>query len=235
MATTGKEKLVKFLKQARSLLFVVLIVLSFRSSIADWNDVPSGSMKPNILEGDRIYVNKLAYDLKVPFTTWHLAAWDNPSRGEVVIFYSPADGIRLVKRVIGAPGDVIELRRNRLFINGKAADYEPLAADVQGEISKEIGPESLGKEFAEETLGSIKHPMMKNPLRPSDHQSYGPVTVPDGKYFMMGDNRDNSNDSRYYGFVDRSQIVGRASRVVVSVDPQHNFKPRWERFFQALP
>jgi signal peptidase I len=235
MATTGKEKLVKFLKQARSLLFVVLIVLSFRSSIADWNDVPSGSMKPNILEGDRIYVNKLAYDLKVPFTTWHLAAWDNPSRGEVVIFYSPADGIRLVKRVIGVPGDVIELRRNRLFINGKAADYQPLGADLQGEISKEIGPEALGKEFAEETLGSIKHPMMKNPLRPSDHQSFGPVTVPDGKYFMMGDNRDNSNDSRFIGFVDRSQVVGRASRVVVSVDPQHSFKPRWERFFQALP
>src|SRR4051794_22368645 len=235
MATTSKEKLVRFLKQARSLVFVVLVVLSFRSSIADWNDVPSGSMKPNILEGDRIFVNKLAYDLKVPFTTWHLAAWDNPARGEVVIFYSPADGVRLVKRVIGVPGDVIELRRNRLFINGNPADYQPLPAGLQGEISKEIGPEALGKEFAEELLGGLKHPMMKNPLRPSEHQSFGPVTVPDGKYFMMGDNRDNSNDSRYYGFVDRGQIVGRASRVVVSVDPQHNFKPRWERFFSALP
>jgi len=217
------------------MLTAAAVILPIKSAIADLNFVPTGSMKPTILEGDFIFVNKLAYDLKVPFTTWHLAAWDNPSRGEVVIFYSPADGIRLVKRVIGVPGDVIELRRNRLFINGKAADYQPLGADLQGEISKEIGPESLGKEFAEETLGSIKHPMMKNPLRPSEHQSYGPVTVPDGKYFMMGDNRDNSNDSRYYGFVDRSQIVGRASRVVVSVDPQHNFKPRWGRFFAPLP
>ena len=97
MATSPwKEKSVRYLKQARSLLFVVLIVLSFRSSIADWNDVPTGSMKPNILEGDRIFVNKLAYDLKVPFTTWHVVEWGNPERGEVVIFYSPADGIRLV-------------------------------------------------------------------------------------------------------------------------------------------
>ena len=76
MATSGwKERSVRYLKQARSLLFVVLVVLSFRSSIADWNDVPTGSMKPNILEGDRIFVNKLAYDLKVPFTTWHIAEW----------------------------------------------------------------------------------------------------------------------------------------------------------------
>jgi signal peptidase I len=235
MDATRKEKLVKFLKQARSLVFVVLIVLSFRSSIADWNDVPSGSMKPNILEGDRIYVNKLAYDLKVPFTTWHLAAWDNPSRGEVVIFYSPADGVRLVKRVIGVPGDVIELRRNALFINGRPADYQPLPAEAQAEISNELGREALGKEFLQETLDALKHPMMKNPLGPSTEQTFGPVTVPEGKYFMMGDNRDNSKDSRYIGFVDRSQIVGRASRVVVSVDPSHNFKPRWGRFFTPLP
>src|SRR5437868_11123609 len=127
MATTSKEKLVKFLKQARSLVFVVLVVLSFRSSIADWNDVPSGSMKPTILEGDRVFVNKLAYDLKVPFTTWHLAEWSSPQRGEIVVFFSPKDGTRLVKRVVGLPGDVVELRENRLIINGTAMDYQPLA------------------------------------------------------------------------------------------------------------
>src|SRR5215210_4682828 len=126
MAKTWKEKSVRYLRQARPFVFVVLIVLSFRSSIADWNDVPTGSMKPTILEGDRIFVNKLAYDLKVPFTTWHLAQWDNPRRGEVVVFYSPQDGVRLVKRVIGEPGDVIELRNNQLFVNGQAADYGSL-------------------------------------------------------------------------------------------------------------
>src|SRR5437868_10747840 len=110
MATTSKEKLVKFLKQARSLVFVVLVVLSFRSSLADWNDVPSGSMKPTILEGDRVFVDKLAYDLKVPFTTWHVIQWGDPKRGAIVVFYSPYDAKRLVKRGIGVPGDTLEVR-----------------------------------------------------------------------------------------------------------------------------
>ena len=236
MATSGwKDRSVRYLKQARSLLFVVLVVLSFRSSIADWNDVPTGSMKPNILEGDRIFVNKLAYDLKVPFTTWHIAEWDNPERGEVVIFYSPADGMRLVKRVIGVPGDVLEMRDNELLVNGKAADYEPLDAATRADIANQLGPRARDFELAVESLGGQKHPMMRETASFNDHRSFGPITVPPGKYFMMGDNRDHSNDSRYYGVVDRSQIVGRASRVVVSVDPQRSYKPRWGRFFAPLP
>src|SRR5688500_5649188 len=130
MGKESKQKVVRFLKQARSFVFVVLLVLSFRSSIADWNDVPTGSMKPSILEGDRIYVNKLAYDLKVPFTTWHVAEWDSPERGEVVVFFSPQDGIRLVKRVIGVPGDVVEMRNNRLYVNGLPASYQPADPDI---------------------------------------------------------------------------------------------------------
>src|SRR5215469_6073582 len=102
-------------KEIRPFLFLALVVFAVRSSLADWNDVPTGSMKPTILEGDRVYVNKLAYDLKVPFTTWHLAQWDNPKRGEIVVFYSPYDGKRLVKRVIGLPGDNIELRNDNLI------------------------------------------------------------------------------------------------------------------------
>src|SRR5829696_6560206 len=118
-----QSKFKRFLNQhVKPFVFVVLVLCMVRSSIADWNDVPTGSMRPSILEGDRIFVNKLAYDLKVPFTTWHLAAWGDPKRGEVVVFYSPQDGVRLVKRVIGEPGDVIELRQNRLLVNGKPAD-----------------------------------------------------------------------------------------------------------------
>ena len=90
-----------------SLLVAVLIATSIKSAIADWNTVPTGSMKPTIVEGDRIFVNKLAYDLKVPYTTFHIAEWDNPKRGEIVVFYSPEDGKRLVKRVVGTPGDTI--------------------------------------------------------------------------------------------------------------------------------
>src|SRR6516162_10613328 len=99
-------------KEIRPLLVMALVVFSVRSSLADWNDVPSGSMQPTILVGDRVFVNKLAYDLKVPFTTLHLAEWSNPKRGDIVVFYSPYDGTRLVKRVVGLPGDSIELRND---------------------------------------------------------------------------------------------------------------------------
>lgn len=235
MGKESKQKVVRFLKQARSFVFVVLVVLSFRSSIADWNDVPTGSMKPNILEGDRIFVNKLAYDLKVPFTTWHLAEWDDPERGDVVVFYSPADGVRLVKRVLGVPGDVLEMRNNRLYINGKAADYQPLDAATAGDLVRQLGGEARLAELANETFEGLNHPLMTKPWSPSDFRSFGPVTVPPGKYYMMGDNRDNSNDSRYYGPVNRGQIVGRASTVVLSLDPGRSYKPRWDRFFTPLP
>src|SRR5262245_17162119 len=89
----------------RPLLVVLVVLFAVRSAVADWNDVPTGSMKPTILEGDRIFVNKLAYDLKVPFLGWRLVKWSNPGRGDVIVFASPADGTRLVKRVVGLPGD----------------------------------------------------------------------------------------------------------------------------------
>src|SRR5882724_11291668 len=116
-------------KEDRPLLILAVVLFSIRSSLADWNDVPTGSMKPTILEGDRVFVNKLAYDLKVPFTTWHIAQWDNPQRGDIVVFYSPHDGKRLVKRVIGLPGDTLELRNNVLWLNGQVTEYKPLAAE----------------------------------------------------------------------------------------------------------
>src|SRR6266478_3998787 len=110
-------------KEIRPLLILALILFSIRSSLADWNVVPSGSMQPTILVGDRVLVNKLAYDLKVPFTTWHIAEWSNPQRGDIVVFFSPKDGERLVKRVIGLPGDTVESRDDRLIINGQPVEY----------------------------------------------------------------------------------------------------------------
>jgi len=226
-----KAKSLRFLRSARPLVFVVLIVLSFRSSIADWNDVPTGSMNPTIIEGDRIFVNKLAYDLKVPFTTWHLATWGDPRRGDVVVFYSPADEVRLVKRVIGEPGDVIDLRANHLFVNGSAAVYQPL----DPEIVKQMGAAASSFEFHAESTGGQTHPVAAIPSINQSARTFGPFTVPPGHYFMMGDNRDNSKDSRFYGPVSRERIVGRASKVVLSLDPDHYYKPRWSRFFRALP
>src|SRR5262245_38988648 len=113
-------------EQIRPLAVMLIVLFSFRSAIADWNTVPTGSMKPTIIEGDRIFVNKLAYDLKFPFTKWHLLEWGDPQRGEIVVFDKPSDGVRLVKRVAAIPGDVIQLIDNRLYINGAPSSYEPL-------------------------------------------------------------------------------------------------------------
>jgi signal peptidase I len=223
---SARKRLAKIWREwVKSILLVVLIVTSFRSAIADWNDVPTGSMKPTILEGDRIVVNKLAYDLKLPFTTWRLATWGDPARGDIVVLYSPADGKRLVKRVIGVPGDFIAMRANHLAVNGSEVSYSPIA--------EELAPANGEQLVQEEQLGSVAHPVMLTPNAPSRH-SFAPIMVPEGSYFVLGDNRDQSLDSRYFGFVDRSMIVGRATAVAASVDPFHHYSPRWSRFFQAL-
>src|SRR5689334_8318177 len=120
----------------RPFLAVAAVVLPFKSAIADINFVPTGSMKPTILEGDIVFVNKLAYDLKVPFTTWHLAEWGNPPRGDVVVLFSPEDELRLVKRLVAVPGDRVELRSNALFINGRKAGYQPLLETALPYVSK---------------------------------------------------------------------------------------------------
>ena len=122
-------------QEIRPLLVLAFVMFSIRSSLADWNDVPTGSMKPTILEGDRVFVNKLAYDLKVPFTTWHMAQWSNPQRGDIVVFFSPKEGQRLVKRVIGLPGDTVELRNEQLIINGQPVQYAPADPGIAAQLS----------------------------------------------------------------------------------------------------
>src|SRR5260221_9678991 len=124
-----------WVKEIRPLLVLALVLFSLRSSLADWNDVPTGSMRPTILEGDRVFVNKLAYDLKVPFTTWHIAEWSNPQRGDIVVFFSPHDGKRLVKRVVGLPGDSLELRNDGLILNGEPVEYKPIAQELLRDVS----------------------------------------------------------------------------------------------------
>jgi len=217
-------------KEIRPLLITAAVLFAVRSSLADWNDVPTGSMKPTILEGDRVYVNKLAYDLKIPFTTVHLAEWDNPRRGDIVVFYSPHDGQRLVKRVIGLPGDSIELRNNTLFLNGKPVEYGPIREDLIRDIS---GSDAAQLQFAAEDLPNRPHAVANWPEVPAK-RNFGPVTVPENHYFMMGDNRDNSFDSRYFGPVDRKRIVGRATAVVISLDRERHWKPRTDRFLSKL-
>jgi signal peptidase I len=215
----------------RPFLAVAAVVLPFKSAIADINFVPTGSMKPTILEGDLVFVNKLAYDLKVPFTTLHLAEWTGPARGDVVVCFSPEDGIRLVKRLVAVPGDTLELQNNVLFINGQRAAYQPPSATALTYVSK---TDLKQARFATETVDQRSHAVMAYPAYASPVRSFGPVVLGNGEYFAMGDNRDNSKDSRYFGIVKRDLIVGKAVGVVASVDKPGSWLPRFGRFFSAL-
>src|ERR1700689_2099236 len=154
-------------------VITIAVLAPLRSAVADWNDVPTGSMIPTILVGDRIFINKLAYDLKVPFTTWQVAKWADPQRGDIVVFPSPADGIRLVKRIVGVPGDRIELRDDHLIINGEPASYALVDNSV---------PSAL---VLNETVSGKAHSLMIQPQQ-SAMRAFGPVRVPPGSYFIMG-------------------------------------------------
>jgi signal peptidase I len=233
------ERLMHLLNRARrllidnrGLLIFFALMMVFRSAVADWMYVPSGSMNPTIVEGDRILVNKAAYGWRIPFTTTRVTHGEDPQRGDIAIFPSPEDGMVLVKRVIGLPGDRVEMRDERLYINGAPADYEPappMAADAQ----LPSATSALAHEYLEEDLDGRGHAIMLLPQRRAD-RSFGPVTVPQGQYLMLGDSRDNSKDSRYIGFVPRDSIVGRAFRVAYSLDAERWYRPRGDRFFTPL-
>jgi signal peptidase I len=201
-------------------LFVVLMIV-VRSSLADWNVVPTGSMKPTIVEGDRIFVNKLAYDLRIPLSHISIYRLADPKRGDIVVFDSKAADTRLVKRVIGLPGDSVEMTDNRLKINGIEARYSKV--EYTG-----------GALFAIESYGGMVHRIELAPAGASRYSSFGPVKVPQDHYLVLGDNRDNSADSRVRGFIPRGEIVGDARSVVMSIDYDHYYLPRRGRFFRDL-
>ena len=210
-----------------AILFIVVAPL--KSAVVDWNWVPTGSMKPTILEGDLVLVNKLAYDLKIPFTTTHVSQWANPQRGDIAVCFSPQNGTRLVKRVVGLPGDTIALRDEVLWVNGEPQTYSARdASPYRREVFEDSKPV-----VAVEHLGTVDHLVMALPGRTA-LRSFGPVTVEAGHYFMMGDSRDNSFDSRFFGSVARDQIVGRASAVLVSFDTSRFLLPRLKRTAQPL-
>jgi len=219
------------------LAFLVLFGV-FRTAIADWNPIPSASMHPNLLEGDVVLVNRVAFDLKVPLTDMVLARLGEPERGDIVTFRSPRDGTLLIKRVVALPGDVVEMRNERLYINGKGADYklvEESMDTIGGTALRAVQlAEILGEARKGERAASLQRrhiQLIPGVVAPN---TFPPVTVPQGQYLMLGDNRDNSADSRIIGMVPRKLLIGRAERVLVSADYQGNWMPRTERFGMSL-
>ncbi len=211
--------------------FIAFLLLFgvFRTAVADWNPIPSASMRPNLLEGDVVFVNRLAYDVKVPLTNNILAHTGEPQRGDVVTFDSPQDGMRLIKRLVALPGDVVELRDERLVINGQEAQWGPVEQVMEPLGDHKVPALRVNERIDGRTRQVQFVPRIKTPAR-----NFGPVTVPAGQYLMLGDNRDNSADSRYIGFVPRNLLIGRAERVLVSADTLGNWTPRFDRFGHSL-
>ncbi|MHC4458705.1 MAG: signal peptidase I [Planctomycetota bacterium] len=227
-----KQEVKKFIyrtwKEWRTtIFFIVFVLIPVKSSLADWNWVPTGSMSPTILEGDMVYVDKIAYDLRFPLTMHRLAKWSGPKRGDIVIFFSPEDGTRLIKRVVGEPGDTIKLKNNTLFLNGKPVGYTEIDAKYADSLSRKDKGNCI---LATEDLEGLSHAVMSTPSVQA-MRSFGPITVPEDSYFVLGDNRDNSKDSRFFGCVERKAIVGKAKGVIVSFDITDKYQPRLKRFF----
>jgi signal peptidase I len=211
--------------------FVVFLLCFgvFRTAIADWNPIPSGSMRPTLLEGDVVFVNRLAYNLKVPLTDIVVAPLGEPRRGDIVTFSSPRDGTRLIKRIVGVPGDRIEMHDDRLTVNGLAAKYDDYAnapdAVAPGRLLESV-------HATEHVAGSRRAIQFLPAVRA--RRDIAPLTVPADSYFMLGDNRDNSEDSRYIGVVPRRLLIGKANHIVVSADILDHWQPRIERVGKSL-
>ncbi|WP_321877237.1 signal peptidase I [Paraburkholderia bannensis] len=220
--------IVRVWKEHKGFIAFLFLMTVFRSAVADWNVVPSGSMLPTIQVGDRILVDKMAYDIRFPLTHFSLVHLRNPSRGDIVTIQSSAAHELLVKRVIGLPGDSVEMHDNVLFINGSRVSYRHIKADALADDATSRG------EYYSEKMNGTAHTIRLSPDAPSPRDSFGPVVVPVGKYLMLGDNRDNSADSRYFGFFPRTEIIGKARRVAYSLDPAHYYFPRYERIGRLL-
>ncbi|MCW8899973.1 MAG: signal peptidase I [Gammaproteobacteria bacterium] len=214
------SKIPDFWKNNRYLILFISLMVLFRTSIADWNTVPTGSMKPTILEGDRLWVNKIAYDLKLPFTGITLKNFASPERGDIIIFESEKAGKRLVKRVMGLPGDTVSMNNNIISLNGKTLEYKILSQRASTLI-------------AEERHKNINYHIQLNQFS-NNNSSFYNVKIPDNYYLVLGDNRDNSADSRYIGLIPRSEIIGRTQHVVMSLNYENYYLPRPNRFFHRL-
>ncbi|NHZ91184.1 signal peptidase I [Massilia sp. CCM 8733] len=218
------------LRENKGWIMFLLLFGLFRTAVADWNPIPSGSMRPNLLEGDVVFVNRLAYNVKIPLTDVVLARLGEPQRGDVVTFSSPADGTRLIKRLVALPGDIVEMRDEQLIINGQPASYAAAGTALEplGDGTR-VAAQNVDETFAGHRRRIQVIPELMAP------RSFGPVTVPKDQFMMLGDNRDRSADSRMVGMVPRHLLIGRAERILASAAIEGNWMPRLERFGMKMP
>jgi signal peptidase I len=218
-------------RQWRSLLMTLFAVLAFRSFIAEAYHIPSGSMIPTLQVGDRIFVNKFVYGLRVPLWGEKFGA-RTPASGEVVVFVHPKEGIDLIKRVVATAGDTVALRDGEVWVNGRAVAHSHVSADCRYTDYDDAADRWYERSCDEwrESLGSARFTTLRDPTRPGSNMAS--VTVPPGSIFVLGDNRDNSNDSRYWGFVPIDLIKGRAMFVWWSSGGPDGV--RWSRIGQPV-
>lgn len=221
MIKTIRKKIKQYVQNNIGLLTFILLMVFFRSAVADWYTVPTGSMQPTIEIGDRVVVNKMAYDLKIPLTNIVVNKISDPKRGDIIVFESEAAENRLIKRVIGLPDDIISMRDEILTINGKKVSYTSQ--------NKENQPLQVI-----ENLTGLQHIVKYDQMRTPNLSSFNAVKVPEGHYLVLGDNRRNSADSRVYGFVPREEVKGKANYVVFSLNHNNFYLPKAERFLESL-
>jgi signal peptidase I len=210
---TAREPVI--VEYARSFFPVIFIVLLIRSFLAEPFRIPSSSMMPTLLIGDFILVNKFAYGLKLPVVDYKFIPVGEPARGDVAVFRYPRDPSQdYIKRVVGLPGDEIAYKGKKLFVNGDEVEVE---SDGRY-IGTGRGRDHTGAEIRRERLGEVEHQILLKPQLFFGGMLEGSWQVPEGHYFVMGDNRDNSEDSRVWGFVPEQNLVGRAFLIWMNWD-----------------
>ncbi len=207
-------------------LIAAVVALFIRQFVVEAFKIPSGSMIPTLTIGDHLLVNKFVYGPRIPFTDTRIFTWKQPKRGEIIVFkYPENESKNFIKRVIGLPGDKIQIINGTLYINDKPVSATPIGVQEETE-SDAIGSSSDRVMLYDEHLGNVDHLIQH--LYDQSHYNFGPILVPNDSVFVMGDNRDNSQDSRVWGFVKDNKILGRALIIYWSWDGADRWV-RWER------
>ena len=226
--------LMKNLLWLRDIVVIVAFMVVLRWSIVNWYVIPTGSMLPTIKIKDHVLVNKLSYGLMLPFTETHVTMWDTPARGDIVLFRSPQDDVTFVKRAVGLPGDTIGFQAGTLVVNGT-----PVSEEIQEDRSvlSDMGEPGEGKTlYTEQLPGGPKHFVLRLSNGGQTFFEARQWKIPEGKLLVLGDNRDGSNDGRFWGYVDINKVYGKAMRIFYSIEPSEGFLPKFRanRFFGEL-